>query len=83
MGGGGEGSLLPFNVNLVRPALASDLIVLACSVTLILALTNLVLHACERSLRQQTGGTIFYTILSELLFIACFLCSALLFDDFK
>ena len=75
--------LLRYNVNLVRPPLATNLIIFFCSVSIFFAAVNFLLHLCFKSLRARTGSTIFYIIISELLFIICFMLSAIMFEDFK
>lgn len=74
-----DSGLLKYNVNLVRPPLATHLIIFFCSVSLFFAGVNLLLHLCFKSLRARTGSTIFYIIISELLFTICFMLSAILF----
>ncbi len=75
--------LLAYNVNLVRHSAATYVIIGFCGVTILLSLVNLILHSCFNSLRSKSGGTIFYILISELLFILCIMLSAIFFHDFK
>lgn len=74
---------LPYNVNLVRPDLAGKLIIIFCIITLVFSVFNLVIHCSFRELRINSGSTILYILISELIFIICFMFSAIFFQDFK
>ncbi len=49
--GGGGGGLFEYNVNLVRPRMVTQMVVVFCGITILLALVNLVLHLCFKALR--------------------------------
>lgn len=61
---GKESYTLPYNVNLVRPDLATKLIIIFCVVTAVFSIFNLVLHASFRELRVNSGSTILYILIS-------------------